>query len=173
VMIVSLGLWQLSALLWCVIDTRNLWLTYVVVTSGGMFSAGYGIGLFALMLKLMPTGARAMGVAVFISLSSLAAAMGPPLGGYLISWAKMRGFDLLSIYHIAFAVAPVLSVFGWLVLRRVREERASSLGEVVGAMRNVRTVTALFGLSFFVNQVFYRKGGRRRLGQARHTRLFS
>jgi len=171
VMIVSLGLWQLSALIWCVVEPGNLWLLYVAVPLGGVFSAGYGVGLFALMLKLMPPSARTLGVALFISLSSLAAAVAPPLGGYLITWAKECGFDTFSIYRMAFAVTPIASILGALVLRRVREENAARVGEVVGAMRNVRTVTALFGLSFLVNQVFYRKVGRRRRGQPRLTRL--
>jgi len=164
VMIVALGLWQLLALIWCVVDETSLWLLYVAVAAGGMFSAGYGVGLFALMLKLMPPNARTFGVALFISLSSLAAAVGPPLGGYLITWAKGYGFDAFLIYRAAFVVTPIASIFGALILRSVREENAVRLGEVVGAMRNVRTVTALFGLSFLVNQVFYRKAGRRRRG---------
>jgi len=173
VMIVALGLWQLSALTWCFVDQTSLWLLYVTVSAGGMFSAGYGVGLFALMLKLMPSSARTLGVALFISLSSLSAAWGPPLGGYLITWAKEFGFTPLSIYRTAFVVMPTASILGILILRRVREENAARVGEVVGAMRNVRTVTALFGLSFLVNQVFYRKVGRRRRGQPRLTRLFS
>jgi len=173
VMIVSLGLWQLFALIWCAVDQTSLWLLYVAVPAGGMFSAGYGVGLFALMLKLMPPSARTFGVALFISLSSLAAAVAPPLGGYLITWAKEGGFDVFLIYRTAFAVTPIASILGALVLRRVREENAARVGEVVGAMRNVRTVTALFGLSFLVNQVFYRKAGRRRRGEPRLTRLFS
>jgi hypothetical protein len=32
----------------------------------------------------------------------------------------------------------------------------------MGAMRNVRTVASLFGLSFLVNQVFYRSTNRRK-----------
>lgn len=164
VMIVTLGLGQLFSLIWCVIDQTNLWLLYLVAAAAGMFSAGYGVGLFALMLKLMPPSARTLGVALFISLSSLAAAAAPPLGGYLITWAKDYGFDALAIYRMAFAVSPIASIFGILILRRVREENAARVGEVVGAMRNVRTVTALFGLSFLVNQVFYRKVGRRRRG---------
>jgi len=172
VMIVSLGLWQLFALIWCMVDRSSVWLLYVAVSAGGLFSAGYGIGLFALMLKLMPPSARTFGVALFISLSSLAAALGPPLGGYLITWAKACGVDPLWVYRVAFVVTPLGSIWGALILRRVREENAARVGEVVGAMRNVRTVTALFGLSFLVNQVFYRKVGRRRRGQPRLTRLF-
>jgi len=162
VMIVALALWQLFNLIWCFITLENTWLLYVVATTGGLFSAGYGIGVFNLMLKLTPPNSRTMGIALFVSLSCLAAAMGPPLGGYLIGWAKNQGYNPLTVYHVAFAFAPVFSMLSCLVLRHVHEAQAAKLTEVVDAMRNVRTVASLFGLSFLVNQVFTRSSSRRR-----------
>jgi len=38
----------------------------------------------------------------------------------------------------------------------VREPRASPLTMVFGAMRNIRTLSGVFGLGFLVNHVFYR-----------------
>jgi len=165
VMIVSLGLGQLFALTWCVVDQNSLWLLYVAVALGSAVGAGYGLGVFALMLKLMPSNVRTMGLALFTSLSSLTAAIAPPLGGYLISWAKSQGFEPLSIYHAAFLVAPVFSIIGCFVLRGVREAQASRVGDVVSAMRNVRTLASVLGLPFFMDQVFYRKVGRRQRKQ--------
>ncbi|MCF7686750.1 MAG: MFS transporter [Cephaloticoccus sp.] len=162
VMVVALALWQIFNFIWCFVDTGNVWLLYVVSTTGGLFSAGYGIGVFNLLLKLTPPTARTMTIALFVSISCLAAAMGPPLGGYIISVAKARGFDPLTIYHVAFVFAPVFSLLNCLVLRHIREAQAARITDVVGAMRNVRTVASLFGLSFLVNQVFYRSGTRRR-----------
>ncbi|MCC6415990.1 MAG: MFS transporter [Opitutaceae bacterium] len=162
VMVVSLALWQLFNLIWCFVDTSNTWLLYVVATTGGLFSAGYGIGVFNLMLKLTPASSRTMGIALFVSLSSLAAAMGPPLGGYLIGWAKGQGYDPLVVYHSAFIFAPVVSLLNCLVLRQIHEAQASTITEVVGAMRNVRTVASLFGLSFLVSQVITRRDNVRR-----------
>lgn len=162
VMIVALALWQLFSVIWCFIDRTNLWLLYVVSTTGGLFSAGYGIGVFNLLLKITPPSSRTMAIALFVSCSSLAAAMGPPAGGYIISWAKQQGFDPLRVYHVAFAFAPAVCMFNCLVLKKVREVQAARVTDVVGAMRNVRTVASLFGLSFLVNQVFYRNAPRRR-----------
>lgn len=162
VMIVALALWQLFNVIWCFVDRSNLWLLYVVSITGGLFSAGYGIGVFNLLLKITPQSSRTMAIALFVSCSSLAAAMGPPVGGYLISWAKQSGFDPLHVYHVAFAFAPVFSLLNCLVLKKVQEVQAARVTDVVGAMRNVRTVASLFGLSFLVNQVFYRSNTRRR-----------
>lgn len=162
VMVVALSLWQLFNVIWCFVDTTNLWLLYVVATTGGLFSAGYGIGVFNLLLKITPPPARTMGIALFVSISSLAAAIGPPTGGFLISWAKAQGYDPIAVYHVAFLFAPVFSLLSCLVLLKIREAQAARVTDVVGAMRNVRTIASLFGLSFLVNQVFFRTGTRRR-----------
>lgn len=166
VMVVALALWQLFNLIWCFVTPSNTWLLYIVATTGGLFSAGYGIGVFNLLLKLTPPNSRTMGIALFVSLSCLAAAMGPPLGGYLISWAKNQGYNPITVYHVAFVFAPVFSLLNCLVLRQVHEAQAARITDVVGAMRNVRTVASLFGLSFLVNQVFTRSASRRRRAAA-------
>lgn len=160
--IVALALWQVFSLILCFVDTGNIWMLYIVSITGGLFSAGYGIGIFSLLLKLTPPDSRTMGIALFVSISCLAAAIAPPLGGFIISWAKDQGYDPLTVYHFAFIFAPVFSMLSCFVLKKVPEEKASRITDVVGAMRNVRTVASLFGLSFLVNQVFARGGSKRR-----------
>jgi len=161
VMIVALVLWQSSNFLWCFLGPDNLWLLGLIQAAGGLFSAGYGIGLFGLLLKLTPPGARTMGMALFVSISSLTAALGPITGGYLLGWAHTRGIPALDAYHTAFLCMPVLTMASCFFLRRVTEPNSSSVTDVVGAMRNVRTIASLFGLTFLVNQVFYRAADRR------------
>lgn len=160
--IVALALWQVFSLILCFVDTSNIWLLYVVAITGGLFSAGYGIGIFSLLLKLTPPESRTMGIALFVSISCLAAAVAPPLGGFIISWAKVQGYDPMTVYHFAFIFAPVFSMLNCFVLKKVPEAQSSSITDVVGAMRNVRTVASLFGLSFLVSQVFARDDTRRR-----------
>jgi MFS family permease len=156
VMIVALFLWQIFNFIWCFVTPENIWLLYVPLAAGGMFSAGYGVGVFGLLLKLTPPEARTMGVALFVSLSSLAAALGPITGSNLLSWAIDRGWPPLTVYHVAFVVMPVFTMLSCILLKKINEARSSRVTEVVGAMRNVRTVASLFGLTFLVNQVFYR-----------------
>jgi len=162
VMIVSVILWQITQVLMAWSTAHNLWLLYVIMPTGGFFAAGYGIGLFGLLLKLTPPGARTMGMALFVSISSLAAAFAPILGGYLITAAVAQGYAPLGVYHAAFLGSAVLISLCCLLLYRVREPNSAALSEVVGAMRNVRTVASLFGLSFLVNQVFIRPAARQR-----------
>ncbi len=161
VMIVALVLWQSFNSLWCFLGPDNIWLLYVIQLLGGLFSAGYGISVFGLLLKLTPSDARTMGMALFVSISSLTAALGPIIGGHLLGWAHTRGFPSLSVYHAAFVVMPVFTVANLFLLRRVAESNSARITDVVGAMRNVRTMASLFGLTFLVNQVFYRAGDRK------------
>lgn len=161
VMIVALALWQSSNLLWCLLGPQNLWLLVIIQLAGGLFSAGYGIGLFGLLLKLTPSGARTMGMALFVSISSLAAALGPITGGYLLGWAHSRGYRAIDAYHAAFLAMPLLTIPGCFLLRRVAESNSARVTDVVDAMRNVRTVASLFGLTYLVNQVFYRAAERK------------
>jgi MFS family permease len=160
VMIVSLVIWQLFNVLYCFLGPGNVWLLYVISSAGGLFSAGYGIGLFGLLLKLTPPGARTMGMALFVSISSLTAALGPVTGGYLLAAGQARGFAAIDVFHVAFAITPFLTILSCVLLRRVHEENSARVTEVVGAMRSVRTVASLFGLTFLVNQVFYRTAAR-------------
>lgn len=159
VMIVALFLWQIFNFIWCFVTPSNIWLLYVPLAAGGMFSAGYGVGVFGLLLKLTPPEARTMGVALFVSLSSLAAALGPILGSNLLSWGIARGVPSLTVYHLAFTVMPIFTMLNCILLKKVYEARSSPVTEVVGAMRSVRTLASLFGLNFLVNQVFYRTSG--------------
>ena len=160
VMIVAVILWQLFNTLYIILGPGNLWLLYIICPAGGLFSAGYGIGLFGLLLKLTPPGARTMGMALFVSISSLTAALGPITGGYLLALAQTRGMSAIEAYHAAFVAMPVLTVLSCILLRRVGERNSARVTDVVGAMRNVRTVASLFGLTFLVNQVFLRPGSR-------------
>ncbi len=160
IMIVSLVLWQIFNVLWCFVGPDNIGLLYVPLAAGGLFTAGYGVGVFGLLLKLTPPEARTMSVALFVSLSSLAAAVGPIIGSNLLSWAIAQGWPSLRVYHVAFIFMPVLTILNCFLLKKIREASAARLTEVVGAMRNVRTVASLFGLTFLVNQVFYRTAER-------------
>ncbi|HNC25073.1 MAG TPA: MFS transporter [Opitutaceae bacterium] len=169
VMIVSIILWQAALLAMSIATDRNKWIIYVVMGASGLFSAGYGIGVFGLLLKLTPSGARTMGMALFVSISSLTAALGPVTGGFFLNYAKSHGISLLHAYHVMFMVCPIFVTATCLLLRRVREENSAPVTEVMGAMRSVRTVASLFGLTFLVNQVFFRIGEGRFSTRLRRT----
>jgi hypothetical protein len=72
----------------------------------------------------------------------------------VLAWAFAQGYAPLTVYHAIFLVQPVVSLLGCLLLIKLEEPAASELSTVVGAMRNIRTLSGLMGLSFLVNYLF-------------------
>jgi len=163
VMATSLFLWQGSGYLWCVLTPGSpAWLLPAMWLWSGTVGAGFVLGMFTLMLKLVPPTAKALSIGVYVAVTSLAAAIAPIIGGELISWGLARWPQhALTVYHASFAVLPSLALASIIMLLRIKEPQASRLTSVVGAMRSVRTLSGIFGLTFFVNFVFYRPRRKR------------
>ena len=161
VMAVALVLWQVQNFAWCFLTPERAGWLYAMWLWGGLTNAGFFLGQFTLLLKLLPVPARNLALGLNISVTSLFAAIAPVLGGAMLAWGLERG-AALDIYHLCFIAQPALSltVVAWLLLR-IREPAASSLTHVVGAMSNVRTLASLSGLSFLSNYIFYRNPSRR------------
>ncbi len=156
IMAISLTLWQAQNFLWCVLRPDNHWLLYPMWMFGGAASAGFILGQFTLLLKLIPAEAKNLAIGVNLAVTSLVAAIAPITGGAVLTWALGRGSDALAVHHACFLLQPVLALLGCVLLVRIEEPRASSLEMVFGAMRNIRTLSGVFGLSFLTNHIFYR-----------------
>ena len=154
VMVVSLILWQLGNILWCFSTDDNRLLLYGLWAWAGSTSAGFVLGQFTIGLRLIPADAKGFAIGFNLAVSSLVAAVAPVLGGACLSSDFFRGWDPVSAYHLCFIVQPVVTLAGAVLLLRVDEPEASALSTVVGAMRNIRTLSAVLGLSFFVNYLF-------------------
>lgn len=156
VMTFSLILWQGQNFLWCFLTPENRHLLYAMWIWGGATGAGFILGQFTILLRLIPLEAKNLAIGVNLAVTSLVAAIAPITGGAVLTWALLRWPDALAVHHVCFIVQPVLALIGSTLLLRVHEPRASSLTMVFGAMRNIRTLSGVFGLSFLVNYVFYR-----------------
>lgn len=156
VMAFSLVLWQGQNFLWCLLTPENRYLLFGMWAWGGITSAGFVLGLFTLQLKLIPTGAKNLAIGCNLALCSLVAAIAPAIGGMVLQGLISRGGNPLTIYHWCFAVQPIIALGGAFLLLRVREPAAASFVHVVGAMRNIRTLSGIFGLGFLADYIFYR-----------------
>jgi MFS family permease len=156
VMTFSLILWQAQNFLWCFLTPHNRDVLYAMWIWGGATSAGFVLGQFTILLRLIPAEAKNLAIGVNLAVTSLVAAIAPITGGAILTWALDRYADALAVHHVCFLVQPLLALTGSFLLLRVREPRASSLTMVFGAMRNIRTLSGVLGLSFLVNYVFYR-----------------
>ncbi|WP_233256614.1 MFS transporter [Opitutus sp. ER46] len=162
VMAVSLLVWQGVNVLWCTLTPSSNTLLYLIWALGGMTSmgaiasAGFVLGQFTILLRLIPLEAKSLAIGLNLAVTSLAAAIAPVIGGGVLSWALTRWTDAVAVYHACFLLQPVLATAGCLLLLRVHEPQASPLTMVFGAMRNIRTLSGVLGLDFLVNYVFYR-----------------
>ncbi|MEY4941236.1 MAG: hypothetical protein RIQ93_2971 [Verrucomicrobiota bacterium] len=156
VMAFSLILWQSQSFLWCVVTPENRNMLYGMWAWGGITSAGFVLGQFTILLRLIPLKAKSLAIGANIAVTSLVAAVAPIIGGTVLTWALARWPDPLKVYHGCFLLQPLLALAGSTLLLRIHEPHASSLTMVFGAMRNIRTLSGVLGLDFFVNYVFYR-----------------
>jgi MFS family permease len=156
VMTFSLILWQAQNFLWCFLTPENRSILYAMWIFGGATGAGFILGQFTILLRLIPLEAKNLAIGMNLAITSLVAAIAPITGGAVLTWALTRWTDVFAVHHVCFLLQPVLALLGCTLLLRVQEPRASSLTMVFGAMRNFRTLSGVFGLSFLVNHVFYR-----------------
>ena len=156
VMIASLILWQVQNFTWCFLTPANSGLLYAMWIWGGITSAGFILGQFIILLRLIPVEAKNLAIGINLAITSLVAAIAPITGGGILTHALDRGSDPLGVYHVCFLLQPVLALSGCVLLRRVHEPQASSLTMVFGAMRNIRTLSGVLGLSFLTNYIFFK-----------------
>lgn len=163
VMAASLILWQSINYFWCFLTPETpSWVLPLLWLWAGTLGAGFVLGMFTLLLKLIPPEVKALSIGIYVAFTSLVAAVGPVIGGLLIAWGIGRWPESeLTVYHLCFTVLPTVSILSTAILLRIEEPQASRLTSVVGAMRSVRTLSGIFGLTFFTNFVFYRPRRRR------------
>jgi MFS family permease len=162
VMAFSLIAWQLQNFLWCFLDPHSRPLVYALCAWGGLASvgaiasAGFVLGQFVMLLRLIPVEAKGLAIGLNLAVTSLLAAIAPVLGGYALAWGLRHWPDPLEVYHACFAVQPVVGLAGCFLLLRVQEPRASTLTTMFGTMRSVRTLSSVLGLSFLTNYLFFK-----------------
>jgi MFS family permease len=152
---------MLPGFFWALLTPENAWILKLLFASGGVFSAGFILGQFNILLKLVPEEAKTAAISLNVAALSVAAAVAPILGGLALGYAFDAGFDKLDVYHVMSIAHHALVLLAILVLLRVVEPKAAPLSQAVGAMRSSRQVVALLGMSFLVNYVFTkrRRGG--------------
>ncbi len=156
VMVFSLVIWQVSNFAWCFITPANGYLLYPMWAWGGATGAGFILGLFTVGLRLIPPEAKSFAIGLNLAVGSLVAGIAPILGGWFLSHELARGVEPMRLYHFCFLAQPVIGLAGAFLLLRVKEPAASPLSMVVGAMRNIRTLSGVLGLGFFANYTFFK-----------------
>ena len=154
VMAAAILFWQAQFFVWYFLDRQNAWLLYGLWLWNGFAWAGFTLGLFNMLLKLIPPEAKTIAIGINTAVTSVFTAVAPVLSGAAITAALRRGWDPMTVYHYAFVLQTVPALLSCLLLLRVQEPKARTLSEVFGAMRNIRTLGGMLGLTFLSNYVF-------------------
>ncbi len=164
VIAVSCILWMGSTYLWAFLTPATAWILFPMWLWGGCVSGGVILGAFNLLLKVVPPELKSGGVSVNLMVTSLAAAIAPIAGGFLLG-SGLFGIERETLFRAAFIVQPTAMMLSLFLLRPLEEPRATSMRSVVGAFRSWRST--LIGQGYFVlgSWVFFRR--RRRNGGTR------
>ncbi|HUJ43370.1 MAG TPA: MFS transporter [Opitutaceae bacterium] len=160
VLAAAILLWQAQYFIWIFLDRGNAWLLYGLWIWNGFTWAGFTLGLFNMLLKLIPPEAKTTAIGLNTAVTSIVTAVAPILSGAALTYALRRGWNPMTVYHYAFVIQIAPALLSCIVLLRVHEPKASSLSAVFGAMRNFRTLGAMLGLTFFANYVFVKPARR-------------
>lgn len=154
VLLCAVGIWGAVNVLWAFVTPETGWMPHVLGALAGAANAGVVLGQFNLVLKLVPPAAKALAIGFNTAITSLATAFAPLASGKLLAWCFAQGWEPATVYRGFFLALPVLAFATWLVTRRLREPDTAPLQQVVGAMRNVRTLGAVLGLGFLFSFLF-------------------
>jgi MFS family permease len=154
VLAAAILLWPAQFFVWLFVDRGNTWILYGLWAWNGFTWAGFTLGQFNLLLKLIPPEAKTTAIGVNTAVTSVFTAVAPILSGAAITVALSRGVAALTVYRVAFLLQIAPALLSCVFLLRVAEPKASPLSAVFGAMRNIRTLGAMLGLTFISNYVF-------------------
>ena len=146
VLMIGLGLWELSNYFWALLNRDNLWLLYPMWIFGGFVATAYFAASFNILLKLVPSDAKLMGVSLHLALTSVAAAVAAVVAGLLLNRFLTSSEDLLP-YRIGFVVKSTAVLAGLILLRGLREPQHPATASFTGAFRTIRQLISAQGAS--------------------------
>ncbi len=156
-LIISLCGWMLNGYLFNLTNASNHWLVYLIFAIGGAFGAGFLFASFAMLLKLVPREAKTAAISLNLAATSLAGALSPIAGGFLIEWTQASGANPLAVFHRLSTLHHSLVLSTALILFAIEEPKSSSIRQAVGSMRALRQAGAALGLSYFINYSFFKR----------------
>ncbi len=137
----------------------HLYFNYFI--TGFMFS-GFELCQFAVMIKMVPSTHKTHYISVYLSLTRMLWAMGPPLGAFVLNqlpdelgtWLGQP----LTKYHVLIVGSLVLCMIVLNLLHTVREPAERPAKELMAVMSNMREFNPLLGIASLAYYVFTPRG---------------
>lgn len=158
VLILSLLLWKLCDFGWIFLTPETKYGLFIVWAIGGAMAAGFLLASFNMLLLLIPKGARAAGISVNLTMTSILTSLSAIFAGELLSWGERAGWEMDNLYRWAIAAALACCLSCVLIVWTMQEPKADpSRNTIPGAMRTLRQMTVNTGLAFFSNFTLQRR----------------
>lgn len=137
----------------------HLYLNYFI--TGFMFS-GFELCQFAVMIKMVPSSHKTHYISVYLSLTRMFWAMGPPLGAWVLNQLPSQlGTWLgqpLTNYHVMIVGSLVMCLVVLNLLHTVREPAERPARELIEVMGNMKEFNPLLGLASIAHYMFTPRG---------------
>jgi hypothetical protein len=148
VIIVSCVLWMVPNYAWAFLTREAAWVLHFMWLWGGAVSGGVILGVFSLLLKVVPKDMKSGAVSVNLMVTSVAAAFAPILGGLYFEASALFGLSTEMLFRVIFIVQPTMICLSLWLLRPLEEPQAGNYRTVLGALRSWRTT--FVGSGYFV-----------------------
>jgi MFS family permease len=140
-------------LVWVFVTPGNHWFVISAVQVwAGVMSAGVILGQFNLVIKMAPSENRSVYLGAHSAIVNAAVMLGSMLGGVLADlFARSGPFELfhrpLSNLQCVFLVSSTLRFISLFLVRRISEDRAVHVREVLAQVRSGSPLTAFWNLA--------------------------
>jgi MFS family permease len=131
----------LPTILWCAVSPDRLWPILVIQTLSGFGWGAYNTNVNNLMLKIAPAQRGPSYVAALGAVAGGAEAVGPFIGGMVLSAARGWGASTLTSFYVLVLIAFVLRAAATVLPGYVHDHGGVAVGRMVRTMARLRSMT--------------------------------
>lgn len=143
VLIFGMLLWEISNMLWAVLNPGNSCLLYPMFLWSGFFSVAFFLGAFNLLLKLVPNKSSTAAISIHLGITSATMGIAPILAGGLLEEFLMQRNYGIAVYHLGFFVKSASILLGLLLFFYIREPGRTRRDSLPSALRSLLRIMAI------------------------------
>ncbi len=142
VLIFGMLLWEISNMLWAVLNPGNAWLLYPMFLWSGFFSVAFFLGAFNLLLNIVPKKSSTAAISIHLGITSATMGIAPILAGGLLEEFLMQRNYGIAVYHLGFFVKSASILLALLLFFYIREPGRIRRNSLPSALRSLLQIMA-------------------------------